>query len=154
MNIIILLGLIINAHAVPVISEYETTLRDGYANESSWQGGTLIYAHNYLSGVEFYNLEIGEIVTAYYSDGSTKEFQVIKKDAYAFGNSDDKLEMRVDQQWIEMGKVINMYSAPDSITLFTCYPEDGQTTGRLFVELNPLENGASDTAQLDSEFMH
>lgn len=139
MNIIILLGLIINAHTIPVISEYETTLRDGYANEASWQGGTLIYAHNYLSGAEFYNLDIGEIVTAYYSDGSTKEFEVVKKDAYAFGNPVNKSELRVDYQWVEMGKVISMYSAPDSITLFTCYPEDGQTTGRLLVELSPYQ---------------
>lgn len=139
MKIVLLLGLIINAHTLAVFPRVETTLRSGYGNVFVWDDGTFIYAHNYLSGSEFYDLEVGEIVIAYYSDGSTKNFEVSRKDAYAFGNLKDVWDMRVDQQWIEIDDVINMYSAHDEITLFTCYPEFGQTTGRLFLNLKPQE---------------
>jgi len=107
---------------------------------------TFVYAHSYLSGTLFYDLDEGETVTAYYSDGSHADFEVTDIGAYtarsttiAAGGGDFKLD--VDDQWVKITDVMKMYAAPGGITFATCYAVDkglGVVTGRLFVETRPV----------------
>lgn len=147
MNIILLIGLFLNNHYISLIDvnggDTTTTNLSGYANVSSWSGGTYIYAHNYLAGAEFYDLEIGETIIAFYSDGSTKEFQVANHDEFSFGNPDDELALRVNYQWMDIDSVVKLYSSPDTLTLATCFPAQGQMTGRLYIRLEELPSDNS-----------
>lgn len=116
-SIMILIGLIVNSLFIQVVSQSETTSRNGYANIQVWNGGVMIYAHNYLAGKEFYHLEN---ITALYSNGSTQEMVVKDREVYT------------GTRWDEF---ITKYSSPETLTLVTCYPEVGTTSWRLIVEL-------------------
>ena len=73
-----IVALIINAQAIILISSHTylpTIERTGYANVEQWYDGTLIYAHNYLSGADF---DEAETMTVIYSDGSAKQFEVTR----------------------------------------------------------------------------
>lgn len=108
-----MIALIVNAQLIMLMSShtYQPTIeRDGYANIEQWFDGTLIYAHNYLSGGEFYN---ADIVTAIYADGTTKQF-VVTRTAVIDG-----------ADW-EAGLLA--YSTPETLTLATCYPERAVNT--------------------------
>ncbi len=87
---------------IAVMSTVTTTDRIGYANLHEWQGGTLMYAHNYLSGAEFYK---AETITVYYDDGDTQIFDAI----YA---------ARVPS--VNWTYEIQEHSTPGTITLVTC----------------------------------
>lgn len=111
---------------------------------------TFVYAHSNMSGTLFYDLEIGDKLTAYYNDGSSQTFEVIQSRAHGarsttIAQGGGNFDLRVDQQWMKMTDVMTMYAAPDGITLVTCFSANngfGIVTGRLFVELIPI-NGAS-----------
>lgn len=107
---------------IPLLPQIETTARNGYANIDYWDGGNFIYAHNYLSGGEFYNIET---VTALYLDGSTQEMSVKDTQVYA-GNG-----------WEEF---IISHSSQETLTLITCYPKYGMTSWRFVAELENVNN--------------
>lgn len=108
---------------------------------------TFVYAHSNLSGTLFYDLQDGDIVTAIYSDGSNRQFEVAKIGVYAAQSTEiakggGDFDLRVNYQWIPITGVMTMYSIPDSITLTTCFADSngfGIVTGRLFVMLAPVE---------------
>ena len=117
----ILIALIINSFYIPLlpdITSNPTTLRNGYANVQEWDGGTLVYAHNYLSGGLLYELED---VSAVYSNGDIVHMQVKKRIVYT-------------SNW---KKTLSDYSSPTTLTLVTCYPEIGTTSWRLMIEIEP-----------------
>ncbi|MBI5964930.1 MAG: hypothetical protein HY863_15735 [Chloroflexi bacterium] len=107
---------------------------------------TIVYAHSNLSGTLFYDLADGDTITAIYSDGSAREFEVVDTGAYAarsttIAQGGGDIDLRVDYTWRRLTEVMAMYSASGGITLFTCYGADNGfqvTTGRLFVELIPM----------------
>lgn len=108
---------------------------------------TFVYAHSDLSGSMFYDLRLGDKITAIYNDGSTQVFEVREVNAYAaksniIARSGGDFDLRVGSQWIPITGVMAMMSTPGGITLLTCYAGDrgfGIVTGRLFVELVPVE---------------
>ncbi len=112
-----------------------------YANET-----TVVYAHSNLSGTLFYDLAAGDTITAIYSDGSVQAFEVVDAGAYAarsttIAQGEGDFDLRVNASWMPISDVMAMYSAPDGITLFTCYAASkglDVVTGRLFVELVPI----------------
>jgi sortase (surface protein transpeptidase) len=118
--------LIINTQVIFLVTSstyLPTTERDGYANIEQWYGGTLIYAHNYLSGAEF---DEAETITAIYADGSAKQFEVTR--TIVIDGAD----------WTT---TLLDYSTPETITLATCYPEHAANTSmRLIVELTEVHN--------------
>lgn len=119
---------------MPLLSQAETTMRDGYLNINNWNGGVMIYAHNSLAGGEFYHLET---VTALYLDGSTQEMKVKDRQVYTGNN------------WEEF---ITEYSSPEILTLVTCYPEVGTTSWRLVIELEN-KHDRTDTTKTN-RFIH
>lgn len=109
--------LLINAAAIPLIAMTSPTIvtdRIGYANASPYLGGTLIYAHYELAGMDFIRADEG--VTIIQADGSAKQYEVIK-------------------QGTGWAWQLPEYISPDTITLFTCYPTVGTTDRRWMVEL-------------------
>lgn len=118
--------MIINAHLITLISSFTylpAIEKQGHANIEYWHDGTLIYAHNYLSGSEFYDFDI---VTAVYSDGSAKKFEIQK-------------QIVIDKA--DWGTTILDYSTPETLTLVTCYPiSSGETSLRLVIQLKIQED--------------
>ena len=102
---IVIVALIINAQAIILISSHTylpTIERTGYANVEQWYDGTLIYAHNYLSGAEF---DEAEIMTILYTDGSARQFEVTRT---------------IVIEHADWTTTLLDYSTPDTITLATC----------------------------------
>lgn len=100
-----IVALIINTQAIVLIASHTylpTTERTGYANIEQWYDGTLIYAHNYLSGAEF---DEAETMTVIYTDGSSKQFDVTRT---------------VVIEHADWTTTLLDYSTPNTITLATC----------------------------------
>lgn len=116
----IIIALIINSIYIPLIPDttIHTTDKDGYANIQAWDGGTIIYAHNYLSGGLFYELRS---VSALYDNGDVVPMRIKNKVVYT-------------SDW---DKTLTDYSDPSTITLVTCYPQKGTSSWRLIIELEP-----------------
>ena len=118
---IVIVALIINAQVILLITSHTylpTIERTGYANIEQWYDGTLIYAHNYLSGANF---DDTKTMTMVYADGSTKQFEVSR--TIVIDNAD----------WTA---TILDYSTPETITLATCY-----TPGMIWIaELKEANN--------------
>jgi len=114
--------LLIGAQMILLIGSHTylpTTDKRGEANIETWSSGTLIYAHNYLSGANF---DDADLMTIIYTDGSAKQFEVSR--TIVIDNAD----------WTT---TILDYSTPETITLATCY-----TPGAIWIaELKEANNG-------------
>lgn len=134
--------MIINGKTVIIsLVDRDTVTRKPFsANIVQWGNNyTQIYAHNFLLGKEFYNLEY---LSAYDENGNLTKYVVTRREAYSFGHPTSETLMRVEDEWVEFGDVIESFSCDGCLTLITCYPEwkDSTTvTGRLFLMLIPIE---------------
>lgn len=113
----------------------------------------LLYAHNYLDGGEFYDLEVGSSVLIERTDGSIQKYkvdQVLKTWAQstdiASGGSNMLLESAEGRE-MHITEWISELGRPEgSVVLVTCYAarsvsgEFGPSTGRLFIRLIPVES--------------
>lgn len=116
-----MIAIIINTQMIYLISSqtiYPTIERLGYANVETWYDGTLIYAHNYLSGAEFYKVETLSVL---YADGSMKYFEAVRQ------------TVTTGEEW---QTTLLEYSTPQTITLATCHPI--QSDWRWVVELKEV----------------
>lgn len=117
---------------------------------------TLVYAHSNLSGTLFYDLKVGDTITAYYGDGTTKTFKVVTTGIHIAQSTEiakggGNFDLRVENNWMKLTDVTNMYSTPNGITLITCYSANkghAVTTGRLFLELIPVESAVNESASI------
>lgn len=123
MNPLILIALIIHGVTINLDRVTDVPMSRYLAWEQVWDDGTLIAAHNWLAGLEFANVDKGDIVRGVYMDGSIVNFEVAETGIYYLS----------DNNWEQ---TIRRYSAKDHITLATCYHEDG----RLLIELQPRQN--------------
>ncbi len=90
-----------------------------------WDGGTMIYAHNYLAGGLLYELKEGDIITATFEDGREREYVLMLK------------RVIEPDRW---HKAIVTYSSPNTLTFVTCWPEfPAPQQGNLIVQFAPLE---------------
>jgi hypothetical protein len=111
MNALVIVSLIIGGVTIP--AEQLT--------QADWQGGTVVYSHNWQGGQYFYDVESAVIS---FADNTSAEYKVTKKQVYT------PLE-----QWT---KFLSAYSAPGDVTLVTCYPRNGRTSWRMVVQLTPV----------------
>lgn len=132
MNIIaVLLWLIVNNKPLSLVAvpDTSTTISEvGYANIHQWDGGTLVYAHDYMSGSEFYDLVANEIVVAGYSDGTQIDYRVTGAGIYTYREVVD---------FAEWERILRSMSGDKILTLVTCY----QPKGWYFVKLAEVQNG-------------
>jgi hypothetical protein len=118
--------LLINAAAIPLIalaSPATVTDRAGYANIAPYLGGTLIYAHYELAGMNFLRAD-AKPVTIIQADGSTRQYRVIR-------------------QGVEDVTALPEYISPDTVTLFTCYPTLDNPDRRWIAELAEVHHDDS-----------
>lgn len=110
MNTLLIIGILIHGSYLSTIrvEENVTTEREGYTNINYWDDGTMIYAHNYLSGNLFYE---ADEITIVYEDGSTLDYQL-----------EDSYELDHLSAW---KNAIKSMSSDDTLTLVTCL-EDGR----------------------------
>lgn len=109
------------------------------------QDALLVYAHEDKAGGQFYELNSGDTVTAVFDGGISQKYVVSMQGVYiarsteAAKNGGD-FEVRLNNQgeWMMLTEVIDLYSKPNNIVLITC-SGGSTTTGRLFVELAPVE---------------
>lgn len=89
-----------------------------------WDGGTMIYAHNYLAGGLLYDMRAGDTITVTTEDGEEKEYILLRKTVTA------------PENWI---RSIISYSSPTSITFVTCWPEfPAAQQGNLLAQFVPI----------------
>lgn len=109
------------------------------ANLITWRGRTLVAAHNYLSGGEFFKLEDGDVVAAVFADGSKKYYQVAERHIV--------VNVYDPAHW---SRTFLEFTRWDRITLITCHPKQGNID-RYMIELAPIEISARDVARLRRE---
>lgn len=110
MNTLLIIGVLIHGSYLSTIrvETNVTTEREGYTNINYWDEGTMIYAHNYLSGALFPE---AETITVVYEDGSTADFEL-----------DNSYELYHLSAWTN---TIERMSSDDTLTFVTCL-EDGR----------------------------
>ncbi|MBK8467741.1 MAG: sortase [Chloracidobacterium sp.] len=128
--------LIFGAMTLQMVTSPTITLDPTSANLITWRGRTLVAAHNYLAGSNFYDLAEGDIVEAVFTDGTKKYYAVW--DRHIVTNVDDP---------VHWSKKYHQYTGWDRITLITCHPEIG-VTDRYMIELVPVDLDPRDFAQM------
>lgn len=119
-----------------------TVTQFGLASE---YGSIGLLAHNYLSGSNFSNLEVGVKITLVYGNGETKTFEVttIKKfqalspaDPYSkFVNLENPEKTLTSTELFKQ-----VYGSNGNLILQTCIAKDGISSwGRLFVIATPVD---------------
>lgn len=137
-----LAALILGGMSLQMVSSPQITLDPESANLITWHGRTLVAAHNYLAGHDFYALTEGEIVTAVFADGRRQYFMVDER--HIVIDADEPMH------WAD---VFFAYTGWDQITLITCHPEIG-VTDRYMVELEPTDLSTLDVARMKRENHH
>jgi len=102
----------------------------------AWTGGLLAYGHRELVP-SLYDIEPDTMITGVYADGSSKRFELVQR-----GELPHVQEQPINETYFMLNgeptitsTVINYYSSPDSITIYTCWPKSGELQGGLFLEL-------------------
>lgn len=105
-----------------------------------WVGGTIGLAHNYMSGEHFHDLQLGDTIYIVNEDHELVKLQVVMRGEYLFeGEPSVTGNLWVDGGMITISQLIEKYSSPGSLTLITCWPRGGETTGQLILKLSPVQ---------------
>ena len=106
----------------------------------AWDGGLLTYAHREnLSSL--YEINEETVVTGVYADGSMERFTLLQHGELPHQDGSRLINetlFLLNGEWTETSEVIEYFSSPDSITVYTCWPETGERLGGLFLELAPM----------------
>lgn len=102
-----------------------------------------LLAHNYLSGAQFFQIELNKVFYLIYGDGSTKSYIVSAIKRYQALQPDSPTSNFVDLQ--NPGAVISaadlfsrIYARKDQVVFQTCIEKDGNSSwGRIFVIAAP-----------------
>jgi hypothetical protein len=89
-----------------------------------------------------YEIDGETVITGVYADGSTQQFGLLQHGELQHQDGSRLINETLfflDAEWVTTSEVIQHYSSPDSITVYTCWPETGDRLGGLFLELAPLE---------------
>jgi hypothetical protein len=107
-------------------------------------GSIGLMAHNYLSGENYFNLEIGQIVTVIFGDGVTQNFNIVDIQQYQALSPNS-----VNSEFIKLDNTENRVSAErlfkeiyahnGNLVFQTCIEKENNLTwGRLFVIASPI----------------
>lgn len=107
-------------------------------------GVTGLLAHNYLSGAQFYLLDVGEEIDVLYADGNIQHYRVSKILSF---QKLEPLEIYSDFLDMQTGKILStaevfkqVYRGPHHLTLQTCLEQNGNLSwGLYFVIATPLQ---------------
>jgi hypothetical protein len=108
--------------------------------------GTLGFlAHNYSSGTQFFDLDIGHVISVAYGDGSSRHFRITQlRHFQALAPADpnsDFIDLDHDGQRVSNNDLFyNIYAQQGRLVLQTCIEAGGDWAwGRLFVVAEPIE---------------
>jgi len=140
-----------------VSSEPDSVTQFNLANK---YGSLGFLAHNYLSGVLFFNLQQGDVVYIVYGDGSSKRFKIneIRRFKALKPNSpySDFIDLNNDKTVLPAKDLFfQTYGQANHIILQTCIEKEGnQSWGRLFVMAEPIENFHVQTRKTGGTIYH
>lgn len=106
----------------------------------AWDGGLLTYAHR-ENLPRLYEINEETVITGVYADGSTQTFSLLQHGELPHQDGRQLINetlFLLNGEWTLTSDVIQYFSSPDSITVYTCWPETGERLGGLFLELAPL----------------
>jgi hypothetical protein len=101
-------------------------------------------AHNNLAGASFFSVEVGDVITLTYADGSTDNFEVtqIRRLQAVSPNSPTSRFIDLDNNNASLTAVdlfYQTYGVKDTLVLQTCIAKGDQLSwGRLFIVANPV----------------
>jgi hypothetical protein len=106
---------------------------------ASSYGSIGLIAHNHLAGAKFSLLQVGDIITLVYGDGSARTFKVTQIKQYQalsptspYSNFVDLYDSSTTLSATTL--FMNIYASSGRLVLQTCIARDGQSSwGRLFV---------------------
>jgi len=118
-----------------VLTQFDMAARNGV---------TGLLAHNYLSGAQFYLLDVGEEIDVLYADGHIQHYRVSKTLSF---QKLESLDLYSDYLDMQTGKMLStaevfkqVYRGPHHLTLQTCLEQNGNLSwGLYFVIATPLE---------------
>jgi hypothetical protein len=106
----------------------------------SQYGTTGLLAHNFLSGKLFSEIQVGDIVSVVFGDGSTAHFQVDEIETYQALSPNSPYSQFIDLnspdgQVLTSANLFNrVYTEADRVVFQTCIASNGEPSwGRLFV---------------------
>jgi hypothetical protein len=112
---------------------------------ASAYGSLGLLAHNILSGIDFFNVTEGQVVTLIYGDGSSQSYQVQSIRSFEALQPNSIYSDFVDLDFggnLSSSELFRMmYDQDDTLVLQTCISHNGISTwGRLFVIATPVSN--------------
>jgi hypothetical protein len=128
------------AYSMQVSEDPATLTQFGWASS---YGVTGILAHNWLSGVDFFRLRVGQKINLIYGDGRTETYWVNRLYRYQATIPESTYSQFID---LDTGKGTDaegvfrkVYMGDGHVTFQTCIAQDGQLSwGRLFVIAEPF----------------
>lgn len=102
-----------------------------------------LLAHNFLSGLQFYNLKIGQEVHLIYGDGKFRDYQVAEINRFQkldpSSLSSDLIEMSTGKRFTTNQVFNRYYTGNDHVTFQTCLAGGGISNwGLVFIVATPL----------------
>lgn len=113
---------------------------DNQLGFQKWEGGLLTYAHRENIS-EVYDIDENTEILGIYESGKTQKFELGQIQGLVHFDGTQLIEntlFMLNGEWETTSEVIQYFSSPDSITIYTCYPNVGERQGGLFIELIPI----------------
>jgi len=108
-------------------------------------GTTGLLAHNFLSGKLFSEIQIGDVVSVVYGDGSAAYFQVDRIESYQALSPNSPYSQFIDLNSPNGGLMTSaslfnrIYTHPDRVVFQTCIAYNGEPSwGRLFISASRI----------------
>lgn len=113
---------------------------------ASEYGVTGLLAHNFLSGLKFYNLQIGQIIRIVYGDSSIRSYQITELVQYQklspSNLRSDLIDLSTGEQVTSETVFTRVYRGKHHLTLQTCLERNGISNwGLSFWIATPVETG-------------
>lgn len=116
-------------------------------------GVTALLAHNYRSGIEFYTLNIGQLVTVMYEGGFVHNYQVVSISSFQKLNRasiySDLIDLNTKQELSSTEVYNRFYRGSHHVIFQTCLKGDGYLDwGLYFVVAVPVEQSEKNQSRV------
>lgn len=113
---------------------------DNQLGFQKWEGGLLTYGHRENIS-EVYDIDENTEILGIYQSGETQMFKLGQIQGLLHQDINTEINetlFMLNGNWETTESVIEYFSSPDSVTIYTCYPNVGIRQGGLFIELIPI----------------
>lgn len=114
-------------------------------NSPGTYGVTGLLAHNYLSGKEFYSLEIGQKVTVTYGEGIERNYKIVSIDRFKKIDRtsiySNLVEVETNKEYSSTEVFNRFYNGSHRLVFQTCLEKDGRLDwGLVFITAEPIDH--------------